>query len=85
MTREAVLKKLSEIFQMVFDDEELLIEETTSPEEIEDWDSLEQINLIMQIDKAFGIKFSMDEAAGLYHVGNIVDAIMRKAGDSNEL
>lgn len=78
MTEQEILENLQEIFQNIFDDEELVISRATTPESIEDWDSLEQINIVMQIDKKFHVKFSMNEAADLYSVGLMVDAIQNK-------
>ena len=49
MTREEVMKKLNEIFCNVFDDETIVLKDETNAEDIEDWDSLEQINLIVAI------------------------------------
>lgn len=78
MTRDEVREELQEIFRMVFDDETLVINDATNPEDIEDWDSLEQINLIMQIHKRLKVKFSMEEAASLFQIGTIVDAILER-------
>ena len=58
MTRENVFEKLNEVFRDVFDDEEIVLTEETTSEDIEDWDSLEHINLIVAVEQCFGIKFS---------------------------
>ena len=58
---EKIYETLNEIFQDVFDDEDIVVDAGTNSDTIEDWDSLEHINLVVAIEKAFGLKFSMDE------------------------
>lgn len=78
MTREAVYEVLQEIFQDVFDDESIEVCDTTTAADIEEWDSLEQINLIVAIEKQFSIKFNISEVGALQNVGEMVDAILTK-------
>lgn len=78
MTREEVYKKLTEVFWDVFDDEEIMISDTTTADDIEDWDSLEHINLIVATEKRFGIKFNMGEVGKLKNVGEMVDIILQR-------
>ena len=59
MSREEILEKLNEIFRDIFDDEEIVITEETTPEDVEDWDSLGHIYLTAEIEDEFDIK--MDE------------------------
>ena len=51
MTREEVFKNLTEVFREIFDDDTLVIGEKTNAEDIEDWDSLEHINLVVATEK----------------------------------
>ncbi|NLG03441.1 MAG: acyl carrier protein [Clostridia bacterium] len=78
MTREAVMNKVQEIFRDVFDDEDLIIENETNSEDIEDWDSLEHISLIVAMEKEFSMKFDIKEVNKLENVGEMIDLIMRK-------
>lgn len=78
MTREEAYEKLTEIFQSVFDDDELLISDITTAEDIEDWDSLEQINLVVAVEKKFNIKFNIEEVSMFKNVGEMVDIIIRQ-------
>lgn len=78
MTREYVYEKMNEIFQRVFDDETIELEDDTDANDIEDWDSLEQINLIVAIENEFGMMFDMAEVADLANVGEMVDLILSK-------
>ena len=78
MTRNEVMKKLNEIFCNVFDDETIVLKDETNAEDIEDWDSLEQINLIVAIENEFEMMFDMAEVADLANVGEMADLIMSR-------
>ena len=78
MTREEVFAKLNEVFQDEFDDDSITVREETTANDIDDWDSLEHINLIIAIEKKFGLKFTMMEVTGLENVGEMVDVILKK-------
>lgn len=84
MTRDEVFEKLNAVFRNNFDDEDITLADETSSEDIEDWDSLEQINLIVAIQKEFQVKFNIDEVNAMKNVGEMADLIMQKAGYSNE-
>lgn len=75
MTREAIFEKLNEIFRDYFDDESICLTDETTADDIEDWDSLEHINLIVTIEKEFGMKFSMGEVTTMKNVGAMADII----------
>ena len=76
MSREAVFEKLTKIFQEYFDDDAIELNEATTADDIEDWDSLEHINLIVTIEKQFNMKFSMGEVTTMKNVGEMVTIIM---------
>ena len=78
MTREEVYEALNEIFRDVFDDEDITVCDTTTAEDIEDWDSLEHINLTVAIEKRFNIKFTMEEEKTKKNVGAMVDIILER-------
>ncbi len=80
MTREEIYKELTEVFHDVFDDDEIVISDETTADDIEDWDSLENINLLVSIQSRFSVKFSMEEIALLKNVGEMVDAILARMG-----
>lgn len=80
MTREEVFEKLNTIFRNNFDDEDIILLNETSSNDIEDWDSLEQINLVVAIQDEFGIKFNIDEVNAMNNVGEMVDFILEKIG-----
>ena len=76
MTREQVYAEVNEIFQDVFDDDSITVHDNTTANDIEDWDSLEHINLVAAIEKKFGIEFTMSEVNGMQNVGVMVDIIL---------
>lgn len=78
MTRETVYEKLNGVFRDVFDDEEIEVHDSTTADDIEDWDSLEHINLIAAIEQEFGIKFSMGQVVTMKNVGEMVDIIVSR-------
>ena len=78
MSKEEIYKSLDEVFQDVFDDESIHVETSTTADDIEDWDSLEHINLVVAIENKFGIKFTMNEVTTLKNVGEMVDVIIER-------
>lgn len=78
MTREEIFDGLNEVFRDVFDDDDITVMDSTTADDIEDWDSLEHINLIVATEKKFGVKFTMGEVTGMKNVGEMVDAILQK-------
>ena len=78
MDREKIFKELQPIFQDMFDDDELVVTDETNAAQIEDWDSLAQIRLIVAIEKHFSIKFVFEELQNLNNVGEMVDLIQKK-------
>lgn len=78
MSREEVYEQLNEVFRDVFDDEDITVNDVTTADDIEDWDSLEHINLIVAVEKKFNLKFNMGEVNKFKNVGEMVDAIIAK-------
>ncbi|MDR1642019.1 MAG: acyl carrier protein [Clostridiales bacterium] len=78
MTRAAILEKVNSIFQENFDDDSIVVTEETTAKDVEDWDSLEHINLIVAMEKAFGINFKMGETLSMKNVGEMLDIIQAR-------
>ena len=78
MTRENVYEKLHEVFRDVFDDDNIKIDDETTANDIEDWDSLEHIGLVVAVENKFGMKFSMGEVNTMKNVGEMVDIILER-------
>lgn len=79
MTRDEAYEKLQEVFRDVFDDEDIVVGDETTAEDIEGWDSLEHINLIVSVEKKFDMKFNMGEANKMKNVGEMVDIILSRS------
>nr|WP_315101033.1 phosphopantetheine-binding protein [uncultured Catonella sp.] len=77
MTREEIFEKLNEVFSDVFD-EEITVTDSTTSADIEDWDSLEHINLIVAVEKEFNVKFNIGEVNKMKDVGEMVDIILQR-------
>ena len=78
MERNEILSQLSEIFSDVLDLEDVELTDTTSADDIEEWDSLSHIQLIVEKEKYCGLKFSSLEIMKWNNVGEMVDSIMKK-------
>lgn len=76
LSREEVFERVTEIFRDVFDDEDLEINDSTNSEDIEDWDSLEHIQLIVGMEKEFKVKFDIKTVNSLENVGQMIDLIV---------
>ena len=79
MTHAEVLDALTNVFRDVFDDNSIVINDQTTANDIEDWDSLEHINLIEAVEKEFNMRFQMREVSGMKNVGEMVDIISARA------
>ena len=72
--------KLQEIFQDVFDDEDIELFDEMTAADVEDWDSLSHITLIHEIEAAFGIRFTTKEVLATKNVGEFIALIGSKVG-----
>ena len=73
MTQDQILATLTGIFRDIFDDESIVLTRKTTAADIEEWDSLNQIKLLLACEKAFGIKLKPRDINTLANVGEIVD------------
>jgi acyl carrier protein len=78
MERTEIFEKLNEIFNDVLDLEDVALTDATCADDIEEWDSLSHIQLIVAIEKTFGIKFTSREIMKWANVGEMVDTILTK-------
>ena len=79
MSEQEILNAVQDIFRDNFDDDTLEITRSTCADDIEDWDSLEQINLLTAIEKKFNIKFKLADVRGLKDVGDLLDLVAEGA------
>lgn len=80
MDREELFNRLNEVFRDVFDDESITVNDSTTADDIEDWDSLEHINLLAAVEQEFGMKFNMGEVVSMKNVGEMADIITARLG-----
>lgn len=78
MNKNDIIKRLTEVFRDVFDDDSLIIGENTTSADIDDWDSIEHINLIGAVEDEFGMRFKMREVSGMKNVGEMIDIICER-------
>lgn len=75
-----VRAKLQDVFRDVFDDDGIEISASTTAKDVDGWDSLNHVNLVVAVEKKFGIKFTTKEVNKLANVGEFMDLIERKLG-----
>ena len=80
INKKDILKKLHPIFWKVFGNKNIKLKYTSSSKTISRWDSLAQINLIVETEKLFKVKFSVIELSSLKNVGKMIDLIIKKNG-----
>lgn len=78
MDKSEVLSKVQDIFRDVLDQEEIVLNESTTANDVEEWDSLTHIQLIVAIEKYFKIKFLSKEILSWKNVGEMVSCIASK-------
>lgn len=76
MSREDIFERLNKVFREVFDDDKIVVTDTTVADDIEDWDSFEHINLVVAVEEEFGIKIPMGKTVTMKNVGEMVDIIL---------
>jgi acyl carrier protein len=75
---DSILEELQPIFREVLDQPNLIVTRESSAANVEDWDSLSHINLVMAIQERYKIKFALGELQELKNVGDMVDLIEAK-------
>jgi acyl carrier protein len=78
MHKEQIYARLAEIFEDVFDESPIKVTPELSAKDIDGWDSLTHIRLILTVEKAFKIKFSTSEIGRLENVGDLVALIAER-------
>lgn len=78
MEKKQILEEVQEIFRDVLDNEDIELANETVADDIEEWDSLSHIQLIVAIEKHFKIKFTSKEILSWKNVGEMIDCISTK-------
>lgn len=78
MTDNEIITKLNGVFTKVFKDDSLIINESTSASDIEQWDSLTHPILIDEVESKFNVKFKLKELIRMQNVGDLIRIIKEK-------
>ena len=79
METSELLKKVECIFRDILDNDEIELSESTVADDIDEWDSLTHIQLVVAIEKEFGIKFTSREILSWNNVGDMIKTIRNKS------
>lgn len=77
-----IYRKLNDIFHDVFDDDEIVVHPDLTAKDVDGWDSLKHVRLLLTTEQVFGIKFSASEAIKLNNVGELAKLIQSKTETS---
>lgn len=75
---DEIYERLNGVFRDVFDDDSITVNEDTTADDIEDWDSLNHITLIDAVESEFGVRFTMGEVSGMKNVGEMAKIISER-------
>jgi acyl carrier protein len=78
MERADILNKLNEIFAEVLDNDKIRLAPETTATDVEDWDSLNHIQLVVAIEKQFKLRFNSGEIQSWKNVAEMIDSIQKK-------
>lgn len=78
MNKDQILEEVQEIFREVLDNEEIVLNNATTADDVDEWDSLTHIQLIVAIEKHFNIRFTSREILSWQNVGEMIDCIAAK-------
>lgn len=81
MQREAVLKELQNVFDDIFIDDVTVTTELTAGD-VNEWDSILHVSLILAVEKAFNIRFRVGEVEATRNVGDLADVIVKRTSTS---
>lgn len=70
--------RMQTVFRDVFDDEDLVVHDSLTAADVENWDSLSHIDLIVGIERAFRVKFTTAEVGSLKNAGDLKSLIQKK-------
>ena len=79
MTEEDIYRQLTSIFHETFDDDSILLTPALSADDIEEWDSLSNIRLVVATEQHFGFRFTTSEVSAFQNVGEFVASILEKS------
>ena len=77
-SREELLAKIRATLADLLDNKDLQISESTAADEVDDWDSINHVRLLIELERQLGFRFRADEAGGLKNVGELIDLVQAK-------
>ncbi len=73
-----IYERLNSVFRDFFDDDDIELDEDTTADDIDDWDSLSHITLMSAVEEEFGLRFTMGEVSGMKNVGEMAEIIKKR-------
>jgi acyl carrier protein len=77
--RDGITQRLNTVFQDTFDDPSIRIHERMTAADLDDWDSLQHIVLVLAVEREFAVKLNPTEVGKLENVGKMIDLLLAKA------
>jgi acyl carrier protein len=77
-TRGEILETVNAVFRDVLDNEQIVVTDETTAAAVPEWDSLSHIQLVVAVEKRFGIRFSSREIQNWSNIGEMIDSIIDK-------
>lgn len=78
MEKQVIIEKITKIFREVFSDNNIVINDEMTANDVENWDSLTHMLMITKVEEEFGVKFKLKELNKLKQVGDIVSLLVEK-------
>jgi acyl carrier protein len=78
MTREEILHEISKVFADTLDEDAVALSENSKADDVEGWDSLTHVQLVVAVEKKFKIRFTAKEIQSWKNVGELIDSISSK-------
>jgi acyl carrier protein len=75
---DGLIDRVADVVRDVFEDDELVVSRDTTAKDVEGWDSLAHVTLIVNVEKTFGVKFKSSEVAAVKNVGELADLVSAK-------
>jgi acyl carrier protein len=78
MTREEIMNHLSKVFADTLDEDNITLTESSTADDVEGWDSLTHVQLVVAVEKKFKIRFTAKEIQSWKNAGEMIDSITSK-------
>lgn len=78
MTREEILNEISKVFADTLDEDNITLSESTTADDVEGWDSLTHVQLVVAVERKFKVRFTAKEIQSWKNVGEMIDSITSK-------